>query len=89
LPADGIAAELIDRLVADLAPAAHRGIVLLINNLGATPSMELAIVARAALRELHARHIRVERVWCGTFFLGAALKRSCARAGTRGHASAG
>ena len=50
LPADGIAAELIDRLVADLAPAAHRGIVLLINNLGATPSMELAIVARAALR---------------------------------------
>ncbi len=67
LPADEITAQLVGRLVEDSAAAAGSSVVLLVNNLGATPLMELAIVARAALHELHLRHIRVERVWCGTF----------------------
>ena len=66
-PADGIAAEIIDRLVTDLTPARGTSLVLLVNNLGATPLMELYIVARAALRALHSRGLQVERVWCGTF----------------------
>ncbi len=67
VPADEIAALLIDRLVADSGCAAGSRVVLLVNNLGATPLMELSIVVRAALHELRAKQIRVERVWCGTF----------------------
>jgi triose/dihydroxyacetone kinase / FAD-AMP lyase (cyclizing) len=67
VPADEIAAQLIDRLVADSGATAGSRVVLLVNNLGATPLMELSIVARAALHELRTRQIRVERVWCGTF----------------------
>jgi dihydroxyacetone kinase len=67
VPADEIAAQLVNRLVEDLAPAARSSVVLLVNNLGATPLMELAIVARAALKVLREAGIRVERAWCGTF----------------------
>jgi triose/dihydroxyacetone kinase / FAD-AMP lyase (cyclizing) len=67
VPADEIAAQLVNRLIEDSASAAGSSVVLLVNNLGATPLMELAIVARAALHELRARNVRVERVWCGTF----------------------
>ncbi|HEY0339933.1 MAG TPA: dihydroxyacetone kinase family protein, partial [Steroidobacteraceae bacterium] len=65
--ADEIAAQLVKRLVEDSAPAAGDSVVLLVNGLGATPLMELAIVARAALRELYGRKLRVQRAWCGTF----------------------
>jgi dihydroxyacetone kinase len=65
--ADEIATELVDRLVVDLAPASNTGVVLLVNNLGATPLMELYIVASAAMRALQTRGLRIERVWCGTF----------------------
>lgn len=67
VPADEITAQLIDRLVADSGATAGSRVVVLVNNLGATPLMELSIVVRAALRELRTRQIRVERVWCGTF----------------------
>lgn len=66
-PADEITTELVNRLVADLAPTANASVVLLINNLGATPLMELFIVAGAAVRVLQTQGLRVERVWCGTF----------------------
>jgi triose/dihydroxyacetone kinase / FAD-AMP lyase (cyclizing) len=67
VPADEIATQLVERLVEDSALAGDNDVVLLINGLGATPLMELTIVARAALRALHARNIRVQRAWCGTF----------------------
>src|SRR5262249_36824527 len=38
-----------------------------VNNLGATPTMELAIVARRALEVLEKRGVAVERVYLGTF----------------------
>jgi triose/dihydroxyacetone kinase / FAD-AMP lyase (cyclizing) len=53
VPADEIATQLVERLVEDSALPADDDVVLLVNGLGATPLMELAIVARAALRELH------------------------------------
>jgi dihydroxyacetone kinase len=58
---------LVERLVEDCALPAGDDIVLLVNGLGATPLMELAIVARAAIRELHSRNLHVQRAWCGTF----------------------
>jgi triose/dihydroxyacetone kinase / FAD-AMP lyase (cyclizing) len=67
VPADQIAAQLIDRLVTDSGSSAGSRVVVLVNNLGATPLMELTIIVRAALGELRKRKIGVERVWCGTF----------------------
>jgi dihydroxyacetone kinase len=67
LGADEIATQLVQRLIEDCAPAAGSDVVLLVNGLGATPLMELAIVARAALQALHAGGLRVQRAWCGTF----------------------
>jgi len=42
-------------------------VVVLLNNLGATTNMELAIIARKVLRALEARGYSVERVYAGTF----------------------
>ena len=39
----------------------------MVNNLGGTPTMELAIVARRAIEWLEARGLRVERAYAGTF----------------------
>ncbi len=49
------------------ASAAGARVALLVNGLGGTPPMELAIVARHALAALRARGMVVERVWSGTF----------------------
>ena len=63
--------DVVDRLVT--AITADRGIgpgsrvALLVNGLGATPPMELSIVADAAVRDLRRRDVVVERVWAGNF----------------------
>jgi dihydroxyacetone kinase len=64
-PADVLVDRLLDAVCADLAPAAR--VVLLINNLGATPTMELAVVARRAVAVLESRGAVVERAYLGTF----------------------
>src|SRR5690606_4788105 len=65
------AAEVVDRLGSAVFDALRlaRGdrIALMVNNLGATPPMELAIVAREALRACHRRGLETEQVWVGTF----------------------
>ncbi|MDE1184261.1 dihydroxyacetone kinase family protein [Paraburkholderia sp.] len=66
-PADAIVARLLSTLVDDLSIAPQARVALLVNNLGGTPSGELAIVAGSALRYLDARGIAVERAWSGTF----------------------
>lgn len=62
---------LVNRLLANLLVDGHfepgSRIVLLVNNLGATPPMELAIVARSAIRGLESQGIVVERAYVGTF----------------------
>lgn len=63
-PADA----LVDRLMGPiLAETAGDRVVLMVNNLGGTPAMELAIVARHAVDVLERGGRRVERVYAGTF----------------------
>jgi len=66
-PADALTDEIVGRIVADRGIGAGERVALLVNNLGGTPSMELAIVARRAVALLAGRGIVVERAWCGAF----------------------
>jgi len=66
-PADAIVERLLSAIVADLALQQGDHVVLLVNNLGATPTSELNIVAAAALQFLAQQQIQVERAWAGTF----------------------
>jgi dihydroxyacetone kinase len=63
--------ELVDRLLEPVLASQHFApgdrVALLINNLGATTTMELAIVARRALAALRERELVIERVYSGTF----------------------
>lgn len=63
--------ELVDTLLAAIVEdrGLNQGsrVALLVNGLGSTPPMELAIVARSALANLKRRGIVVERAWTGTF----------------------
>ncbi|KUZ70712.1 dihydroxyacetone kinase [Burkholderia ubonensis] len=67
LPADALVDTLLSSIVADLVLADGERVALLVNGLGATPDMELAIVLRAAYDNLSRRGIAVERAWAGTF----------------------
>jgi dihydroxyacetone kinase len=66
-PADALVDRLLDAILTDLAPTSGTRAVLMINNLGATPTMELAIVARRAITVLEGRGLTIERVYMGTF----------------------
>jgi dihydroxyacetone kinase len=68
-PADALVDRLIDAIVDDARGRLGRAmpIALLVNNLGATPMMELAIVARRAVAALDERGLRLERAYVGTF----------------------
>ncbi|MDB5552893.1 MAG: dihydroxyacetone kinase [Rhizobium sp.] len=67
LPADA----LVDRMVADIVRDLDLGdgarLALLVNGLGATPPMELSIVARRALAVLRGKGFKIERAWAGDF----------------------
>jgi dihydroxyacetone kinase len=63
--ADALAATLLESIAADLRLQAGARVALLVNGLGGTPPMELAIVARAALAWLRGRGMVVERAWAG------------------------
>lgn len=66
-PADALVAEMLEAIVSDRGLGQGDRVALLVNGLGATPPMELSIVARAALADLAARGITVERAWAGNF----------------------
>jgi triose/dihydroxyacetone kinase / FAD-AMP lyase (cyclizing) len=66
-PADALVDRLRDGILTDLTPAPGARVVLLVNNLGGTPIMELAIVARRAVAVLEERRLILERVYMGTF----------------------
>ena len=65
--ADQIVGSLVAILIARARVVAGTRLALLVNNLGATSPAELAIVARQALRLLHAAGAKTERVLVGTF----------------------
>ncbi|GGE10984.1 dihydroxyacetone kinase [Aureimonas endophytica] len=66
-PADALAERLIERVAAGLGLARGDRVALLANNLGATPAMEMQIVARGALAAARRRGLEVERIFAGTF----------------------
>jgi ATP-dependent dihydroxyacetone kinase len=66
-PADAIVDAILDTILQDMRPASGDRVALLVNGLGGTPPMELAIVARRALTVLRGRGIQVERAWSGNF----------------------
>jgi dihydroxyacetone kinase len=65
--ADEFADELVQAIVSAQQLKTDERIAVLVNNLGATTTMELAIFARGALRSLESRHFFIERVYAGTF----------------------
>ena len=64
---DRLTTLIIDTMEADRPLAAGDHVALLVNGLGSTPPMELAIVARSALSQFKARELVVDRAWSGTF----------------------
>ena len=66
-PADDLVDTILETILDDLDLAAGTGVVLLVNGLGGTPAMELAIVMRRALANLRARGLQVARAWMGDF----------------------
>lgn len=65
--ADVLVAHLIDMLMTEGGAKRGKKAALLVNGLGSTPPMELAVLTRSALSELRARGIDVARAWTGTF----------------------
>ncbi|MBS0640227.1 MAG: dihydroxyacetone kinase subunit DhaK [Proteobacteria bacterium] len=65
-PVDRLVHDMLDVIVEDRGMAAGHRVALLVNGLGGTPPMELAVVARAAMAGLRARGIVVARAWTGT-----------------------
>lgn len=66
-PAHEVVDRLVSAIVEDRRIGAGQRVAVLVNGLGATPPMELSIVADAAARDLRRRDIRVERIWAGNF----------------------
>jgi ATP-dependent dihydroxyacetone kinase len=65
--ADTLVDTVLDAIVADLPSGNADPVVLLVNGLGGTPPMELAIVMRRALASLRSRGLEVARAWMGNF----------------------
>lgn len=65
--ADALAARMLGTVATELALARGERVALLVNGLGGTPPMELAIMGRAALAWCRAYGLVVERAWTGNF----------------------
>ena len=66
-PVDRLVERILERILQDASHRPRERAVLMVNNLGGTTIMELAIVARRAIELLELRHMVVERVYVGTF----------------------
>jgi dihydroxyacetone kinase len=66
-PVRDVVGRLAGAIVADRGIGSGDRVAVLVNGLGATPPMELSIMADAAVRDLGARGITVERIWAGNF----------------------
>jgi dihydroxyacetone kinase-like protein len=66
-PADAIAKDLVDAILADLKPARGAGCLLHINGFGATPSMELYLLYHAARKRLESFGLKVTRSLVGNY----------------------
>ena len=66
-PADSIVDTIVGTLMTQMRVGQGARVALLVNGLGGTPPMELAIVARHALATLRGHGVQVERAWAGNF----------------------
>lgn len=66
-PADDLAEMLLTEILKQRRFGPEKRVAMMINNLGATTPMELAIVARQATSLLRLQSFEVERVYAGTF----------------------
>jgi phosphoenolpyruvate---glycerone phosphotransferase subunit DhaK len=66
-PADRIADELVDAILADRDWRAGSRVAVLVNGLGATPKEELYILYRRVAARLAERGLSVHRVWVGEY----------------------
>ncbi|KQQ81852.1 dihydroxyacetone kinase subunit DhaK [Aureimonas sp. Leaf324] len=66
-PSRELTATLVERIVAELSLGRDTPVALLVNNLGATPVMEMQIVARDAVAAARSHGLVIERLWTGTF----------------------
>ena len=65
--ADELVKLVLETIEADGRLKSGDRVALLVNGLGSTPPMELAVVARSAITRLEAKGVVVERAWAGTF----------------------
>lgn len=65
-PADAIVDDILEQILAE-TPADAERVALLVNGLGATPPLELQIVARHALATLRAKGMKPVRAWVGNY----------------------
>lgn len=65
--ANELTETLLSNILEDLAIKRGDRVAVLVNGLGATPEMELAVVMRSAFESLSRRNVIVERAWSGTF----------------------
>lgn len=63
--ADALVADLVERVITDRGLRAGHRVVALVGSAGATPPMELSIVARAVAAELDRRGVELLRLWSG------------------------
>ncbi|MGH7102238.1 MAG: dihydroxyacetone kinase subunit DhaK [Acetobacteraceae bacterium] len=66
-PADDVADAMFERVLAELDPAPGSEVAVLVNGMGATPLMELYVVARRVLERLEGRDLIVHRTLVGNF----------------------
>ncbi|HWE64719.1 MAG TPA: dihydroxyacetone kinase subunit DhaK [Chloroflexota bacterium] len=66
-PADSIADQLLDALLAELAPDRGMSVAVMVNGLGATPPEELYILYRRVHTQLAARGVTVHRAYVGEY----------------------
>lgn len=64
---DKLVDYMLDQILSELKISAKTRVALLVNNLGSTPAMEMALVFRRAMKHLLEKKIIVQRAWNGTF----------------------
>lgn len=69
IPANAVVDRLMSKMLADIAPSEPMRLALLVNNLGATPPIELDVITRAALEWLEKGGHIVDRALSGTFLM--------------------
>jgi dihydroxyacetone kinase len=67
LPADEIATDIVERLVADLGLQGGEEVSVLVNGLGATPLEELYVIYRKLHQILSSRQVKIHRRYVGEF----------------------